>query len=320
VNLEQDSGTQGALLAIDNASGEIRAMVGGRDYEISKFNRATQALRQVGSSFKPYVYTTAIDRGARPDDTVLDAPVIFQTASGPYFPHNYDGKYEGTITLRRALAQSRNIPALKIADQIGIRTVEEYARRFGITSPLPPYLPVALGAAEMTLEEQTSAYSVFPNDGVRLAPRFIRKVSDYDGHVLEEDYPDVKDAISSRTARLMTSMLQEVVQHGTGIGASKLKAPLGGKTGTTNDFTDAWFVGFSPSLTAGVWIGYDEKKSLGPKETGARAALPIWMDFMSTALAGKDPGQFQPPPVLPPRDSVSKVDTSDLAPAGDESH
>jgi penicillin-binding protein 1A len=179
---------------------------------------------------------------------------------------------------------------------------------------------VALGAAEMTLEEQTSAYSVFPNDGVRLAPRFIRKVSDYDGHILEEDYPDVKDVISSRTARLMTSMLEEVVQHGTGIAASKLKLPLAGKTGTTNDFTDAWFVGFSPVLTTGVWIGYDEKKSLGPKETGARAALPIWMDYMSNALAGTDPGQFQPPPVLPPRESAQKIDTSDLAPAGDESH
>jgi penicillin-binding protein 1A len=320
VNLEQDSGTQGALLSIDNASGEIRAMVGGRDFELSKFNRATQALRQVGSSFKPYVYTAAIDRGARPDDMVVDAPIIFQTASGPYFPHNYDEKYEGTITYRRALAQSRNIPALKIADQIGIRTVEDYARRFGITSPLPPYLPVALGAADITLEEQTSAYSVFPNDGVRLAPRFIRKVTDYDGQVLEEDYPEVKDVINSRTARLMASMLQEVVQHGTAIAASKLKLPLAGKTGTTNDFTDAWFVGFSPAVTTGVWIGYDEKKSLGAKETGARAALPIWIDFMSTALAGKDPGQFQPPPELPPRESVQKIDTSDLAPAGDESH
>jgi penicillin-binding protein 1A len=320
VNLEQDSGTQGALLAIDNASGEIRAMVGGRDFEISKFNRATQALRQVGSSFKPYVYTTAIDQGARPDDIIVDAPVIFQTASGPYFPHNYDEKYEGTITLQRALAQSRNIPALKLADKIGIRTVEDYARRFGITSPLPPYLPVALGAAEMTLQEQTSAYSVFPNDGVRLVPRIITKVTDYDGRVLEEDYPEVKDVISSRTARLMSSMLQAVVQHGTAIAATRLKLPLAGKTGTTNDFTDAWFVGFSPSLTAGVWIGYDEKKSLGTKETGARAALPIWMQFMSVALAGNDPGEFQPPPALPPQAVTQKLDTSDLAPAEDESH
>jgi penicillin-binding protein 1A len=320
ISLEQDSGAQGAFLAIDNASGEIRAMVGGRDFELSKFNRATQALRQAGSSFKPYVYTAAIDQGARPDDTILDSPVIFQTASGPYFPHNYDEKYEGTITLQRALAQSRNIPALRLADKIGIRTVEDCARRFGITSPLPPYLPVALGAAEMTLEEQTSAYSVFPDDGVRLVPRIIRRVADYDGRVLEEDYPEVKDVISARTARLMTAMLEGVVEHGTAIAASKLKIPLAGKTGTTNDFTDAWFVGFSPTMTAGVWIGFDEKKSLGAKETGAKAALPVWMDFMTAALSGKNPGQFQPPPDLPPRAVAQKLDTSDLAPAGDESH
>jgi penicillin-binding protein 1A len=320
VSLEQDSGVQGALLAIDNASGEVRAMVGGRDFNLSKFNRATQALRQVGSSFKPYVYTAAIDQGATPDDTIVDSPVIFQAASGQYFPHNYDDKYEGTITLLRALAQSRNIPALRLADKIGIKTVEDYARKFGITSPLQPYLPVALGAAEITLLEQTSAYSVFPDDGVRLVPRFVRKVTDYDGRVLEEDYPDVKDVISSRTARIMTSMLEAVVQHGTGVAATKLKVPLGGKTGTTNDFTDAWFVGFSSGITAGVWMGYDEKRTLGSKETGARAALPIWIQFMSAALAGKDPGQFQPPPELPQKPTAQTLDTHDLAPAGDEGH
>jgi len=171
----------------------------------------------------------------------------------------------------------------------------------------------------MTLEEQTSAYSVFPNDGVRLVPRMIKKVEDYDGRVLEENYPEVKDVISPRTARLMSAMLQGVVQHGTAIAATTLKLPLAGKTGTTNDFTDAWFVGFSPSLTAGVWVGYDEKKTLGAKETGARTALPIWMQFMKVALAGKDPGQFPPPPDLPPRTTGQRVDTSDLAPAGDES-
>jgi penicillin-binding protein 1A len=246
--------------------------------------------------------------------------VTFQTESGPYSPHNYDEKYEGTISLRRALAQSRNIPALKLADKVGIRTVEDYAHRFGITSPLPPYLPVALGAAEVTLMEQTSAFSVFPDDGVRFVPRYLTKVTDYEGRVLEENYPGVKDVVSARTARLMTSMLQGVVQHGTAVAASILKLPLAGKTGTTNDFTDAWFVGFSPGLTAGVWVGYDEKKSLGEKETGARAALPIWMDFMSTALAGKDSGKFQPSPDLPPRTSVQKLDTPDLAPAKDENH
>jgi len=318
VSLEQDSGAQGALVAIDNAGGEIKAMVGGRDFNDSKFNRATQALRQVGSSFKPYVYTAVIDQGGSPDDTILDAPITFQSGSTPYTPHNYDEKFEGTISLRRALAQSRNIPTLRLADRIGIKTVIDYARRFGISSNLPPYLPVALGSAEITLLEQTSAYSVFPNDGVRLTPRYITKVTDYEGRVLEEDFPDVKDVISSRTARIMTSMLQEVVQHGTAASAASLKLPLAGKTGTTNDFTDAWFIGFSPNLTCGVWIGYDEKKTLGAKESGAHAALPMWIDFMKVALAGKDPGTFQPPPILPPSPSALKVDTPDAAPAGDE--
>lgn len=318
VTLEQDSGTQGSLVAIDNATGGIKALVGGRDFSESKFDRATQSLRQVGSSFKPYVYTAAIDRGASPDDTILDEPVTFETESGPYSPHNYDEKFEGVISLRRALAQSRNIPALKLADKIGIKTVIDYAGRFGITSRLPPYLPVALGSAEITLMEQTSAYSVFPNDGVRVIPRYITKVTDYEGRVLEEDYPEVKDVVSERTARIMTAMLREVVLHGTGIAASKLPFPVAGKTGTTNDFTDAWFVGFSPTMSCGVWLGFDEKKSLGDKETGARAALPIWMNFMTTAMAGKDPGQFQPAPNVSATSFAQKLDTPDTATGGDE--
>jgi len=321
VSLEQDSGAEGALVAIDNATGEIKAMVGGRDFNLSKFNRATQALRQVGSSFKPYVYTAVIDQGGSPDDTILDAPVTFQTASGPYSPHNYDEKFEGIITLRRALAQSRNIPALKLADRVGIKTVIEYAHRFGITANIPAYLPVALGSAEITPLEQTSAFSVFPNDGVRVAPRYITRVTDYEGRVLEEDFSDIKDVVSSRTARVMTSMLREVVLHGTAVAAAKMPYPLAGKTGTTNDFTDAWFVGFSPSLTCGVWIGYDEKQSLGEKETGSRAALPIWMQFMNVALAGKEPGEFQPAPAQ--QNSFvaqKKVDTPDVAPGDGETH
>jgi penicillin-binding protein 1A len=320
VSLEEDSGAEGALVAIDNATGDIKAMVGGRDFNLSKFNRATQALRQVGSSFKPYVYTAAIDEGASPDDTIVDSPITFQTASGPYIPHNYDEKFEGTITLRRALAQSRNIPALKLADRLGIKTVIDYAHRMGITENIPAYLPVALGSAEVTPLEQTSAFSVFPNDGLRVTPRYITKVTDYDGRILEEDYSDAKDAISSRTARIMTSMLREVVLHGTAVAAAKMPYPLAGKTGTTNDFTDAWFVGFSPNITCGVWIGYDEKKSLGAKETGARAALPIWMQFMSAALAGKDPGEFSPPPAVPVSVAAHRVDTPDVAPGDGEAH
>jgi penicillin-binding protein 1A len=284
VSLEQDSGAQGALLAIDNATGDIKAMVGGRDYDQSKFNRATQAERQVGSSFKPFVYTAAIDQGAEPDDLILDAPTTFNSAGTAYTPRNFDRKFEGNITLRHALAESRNVPAVKLAQKVGMPTVADYARRFGITSPILPFLPVALGAADLTLYEQTSAYTVFPNDGLRIEPRYIRKVTDYEGHVLEEDFPDAKDVVSQRTARTMVSLLEGVVTHGTGISAKKLKHPVAGKTGTTNDYTDAWFVGFTPSVTCGVWVGFDEKKNLGDNETGGHAALPIWIDFMRAVI------------------------------------
>ncbi|MGH9569182.1 MAG: penicillin-binding transpeptidase domain-containing protein, partial [Candidatus Angelobacter sp.] len=297
VSLEQDSGVQGALLAIDNATGDIKAMVGGRNFEESKFNRATQAERQVGSSFKPFVYTAAVDQGAEPDDLILDEPATFNSAGTPYTPHNFDRRFEGNITLRRALADSRNVPAVKLAQKVGMTMVAEYARKFGITSPIPPYLPVALGAADLTLYEETSAFSVFPNDGIRIEPRLIRKVTDYEGHVLEEDYPDAKDVISQRTSRIMVSLLQGVVQHGTAAAARRLNHALAGKTGTTNNYTDAWFIGFSPSITCGVWMGFDEKRPLGENETGGHAALPVWMDFMRAAisLGGQKHEAFLPP-------------------------
>jgi penicillin-binding protein 1A len=295
----RDYQAQGALLAIDNATGDIKAMVGGRDFNESKFNRATQALRQVGSSFKPYVYAAAVDEGAMPDDTVLDAPVTFTTSAGLYTPHNYDEKFQGTITLRQALADSRNIPAVKLASRIGIKKVIDYTRRFGIKRPIAPYLPIALGAVELTLLEHTSAFSAFPNDGVRMTPRYVLKVTDHDGRLLEENYSFAKDVLSVRTARIMTSMLRDVVLHGTAVAASHMDYALAGKTGTTNNFTDAWFIGFSPSITCGVWIGFDEKKSLGNKETGAKAALPVWMSFMGAALAKDDLHlRFAPPPAL----------------------
>ena len=286
IMLEQESGVQGALMAIENSTGDVKALFGGRDFDESKFDRATQALRQVGSSFKPYVYTAAVDQGAKPEDTILDAPVSFPTASGPWTPHNYDNKFEGVITLRHALAESRNIPAVKLAEKIGMPTVISYVHKFGVTSKMEPLLPVALGAAEVTLQEQVAAYSTFPDDGVRITPRFIRKVVDYDGHVLEENYPEVKDVVSVETARTMRELLEGVMQHGTAASAgARLKHPLGGKTGTTNDFTDAWFIGFSPSITCGVWIGFDEKKSLGDKEAGAFTALPVWEDFMRVVIS-----------------------------------
>jgi penicillin-binding protein 1A len=285
VLLEQDSGAQAALLAVDNATGDIKAMVGGRDFNESKFNRATQAERQAGSSFKPYVYTAAVDEGAEPDDLILDAPTTFLSGGSYYTPHNFDRKFEGNITLRRALSDSRNIPAVKLAHKVGMKTVVDYAHKFGINSSIPSFLPVALGAADLTLYDQTSAFSVFPNDGLRIEPRYIRKVTDYEGHVLEEYFSDARDVISARTARIMVSLLQAVVQSGTARAALTLHHPLAGKTGTTNDYTDAWFVGFSPSITCGVWVGYDERKALGRNETGGHAALPIWMDFMRVAIS-----------------------------------
>jgi penicillin-binding protein 1A len=286
-SLEQDSGAQASLMAVDNASGEVLAMVGGRDFALSQFNRATQAQRQVGSSFKPYVYTTAIEAGAKPTDIIVDGPTTFPTPNGPYTPHNYEANYLGPMTLINAFAESRNIPALKLADRYGIRKVIETAHRFGITSNIPAFLPVAIGAADITLAEQVGAYSVFPNDGIRIEPRYIRKVTQADGLPLDEAPSEVTEVTSVETARMMMQLLQAVVQHGTGVAASQLKHPLGGKTGTTNDYTDAWFVGFSPSVTCGTWIGYDDRESLGEKETGARAALPIWMDFMRAVIAKK---------------------------------
>jgi penicillin-binding protein 1A len=286
--LEQDSGAQGAMLAIDNTTGDVLAMVGGRDYALSQFNRATQAERQTGSSFKPYVYTAAVEDGARPDDTIVDAPVTF----GNYTPHNYENDFKGTMSLINAFAESRNVPAVKLAARVGIRKVIDVAHRFGVTSNIPAYLPVALGAVEITLEEQVASYSVFPNDGIRVKPRLIRKVSNADGITLWEDAPQVDEVISQQTARTMMTLLRAVTAHGTGAAASQLNHPLGGKTGTTSDYTDAWFLGFSPSITCGVWVGFDSRESLGEKETGARAALPIWMTIMKQAIAGKDSEQF----------------------------
>ena len=286
--LEQYSGAQGSLMAIDNTSGDVLAMVGGRDYALSQFNRSTQSERQSGSSFKPYVYTAAVEPGVKPEDIIMDHAVSF----GGYTPHNYENDYKGAMTVLNAFAESRNIPALELADRVGIRKVIEVAHRFGVTSNIPAYLPVALGAVEITLQEQVASYSVFPNDGIRVAPRLVRKVSNADGITLWEQAPSVNEVIDQQTARTMMRMLREVTRSGTGAAVAQLNHPLGGKTGTTSDYTDAWFLGFSPSITCGVWVGFDSRQSLGEKETGARAALPIWMTFMKAAIAGKDTEKF----------------------------
>jgi len=209
---------------------------------------------------------------------------------------------------------SRNIPAVKLAQRFGIQSVIGYTRRFGINERIPAYLPVALGAVELTLLEHTSAFSVFSNDGIRALPRYILRVTDYDGRVLVETHPLSQDVINQRTARIMTSMLHDVVVQGTAVAAARLKYAVAGKTGTTNDFADAWFIGFSPSLTCGVWVGFDEKKTLGEKETGARAALPIWIDFMATALPRQEPRRdFLPIPADPYQ--VVARQTKDLSPS-----
>ncbi len=286
--LEQDSGAEGSLLAIDNVTGDVLAMVGGRDFNLSQYNRATQAERQVGSAFKPYVYTAAVEAGATPGQMILDGPTSF----GSYTPHNYEGNYLGTISLLKAFGDSRNIPAVKLAERVGMRKVIETAHRFGITSNIPAYLPVALGAVEITLEQQVAAYAVFPNDGVRIAPRLIRRITGADGNPLREEAPGVAEVTTPRTARTMVTFLREVTSTGTAADVARLHHALAGKTGTTSGFTDAWFLGFSPSVTCGVWVGYDNRVSLGEKETGARAALPIWMDFMAPVVAGKPDERF----------------------------
>lgn len=291
--LDQHPLVQGALIILENRTGEIKAMVGGYDFEASQFNRATQAMRQVGSTFKPLVYATALERGMTPESILLDSPVSFTDALGrAWRPSNYDGKFKGAIPLRLALAESRNVPTVRLASQIGIHNVVVTARRFGIEGPLDPYLPLALGACEATPLEMASAFTVFPNLGSQAKPYFIRRVEDYNRVPKEENTPQIREVLKPEIAAQMLELLQDVVRYGTAKSAGVLRWPLGGKTGTTNDFTDAWFIGFTPSITAAVWVGFDEKKTLGERESGAVAALPIWIDCMREILKDKPAERF----------------------------
>ena len=297
-DLDQEPLTEGALVAIENRTGRILAMVGGYDFERSKFNRATQAYRQLGSLFKGVLYAAAIDRGFTPTTIIQDELTSYDV--GPdqplYEPRNYDHTYEGPVTLRYALEKSKNVPAVWMMNQVGPQTVVDFARRLGFTSEIPPFLSVALGSSEHTLMEVTSAYSVFPNRGTRMLPYQIERIVDRTGTVLEEGRPVPRDAVRPDTAYIMVSLLRGVVQRGTGRGLLRLGWPVGGKTGTMDDYTDAWFVGFDSDISVGVWVGYDEKKTLGEGEEGARVALPIWRDFLASYIEGREaPEGFVPP-------------------------
>ena len=309
VSLDQNPDVEGALLAIDNSTGGIKALVGGYDWTVSKYDRAIQAERQVGSSFKVYVYAQAILDGISPFDTVLDAPVGYHTSSGWWAPHNYDEKFEGTITILHALAESRNVPAVRTLAKIGVDKVIKLSRKFGITSRLVPNLPLALGASDLTLLEHTSAFTTFPNDGVHITPRMVTRVTNYDGRVMDDFPADVTDALPASASRLMVSMLREVFNSGTAERGKPFAAkfPVAGKTGTTNDFTDAWFLGFSPSLTCGVYVGFDDHRTLGEKEEGARVALPIWLDFMGEVLKDRPVEDFPHSPLLTNPDQVKEI-------------
>ncbi len=300
--LEQDPTLQGAVVALDNHTGQIMVMIGGTNFERSQFNRAIQAMRQVGSLFKPFVYTAAIDRGYTPASTLLDEPVSFPAGPGqpPYEPKNYEHDYWGEITLRRALEHSRNVPTVRLMNTLGPKTVIGYAKRMGVASPIPPYLSSAIGAGEANLLEMTSAYTSFPNQGVRMAPLLFDEVTDRDGNVLEQHRPQPREAIRADTAFIMTTLLEGVIQHGTGAVAptERLRAlnwPIGGKTGTTDDFTDAWFIGFDPDITLGVWVGFDLKRPIGGGMSGAVAALPIWSEIMDAWVQQRRQNLDEPP-------------------------
>ena len=304
---------QGAIFSVENQTGAIRAMVGGFDFQASKFNRAMQAERQPGSVFKIFTYVAALEAGYSPTDTVLDAPVELVDGLGrPYAPENVDEKFKGLITIRRALAESRNVPTIRLANALGVDALIEAAHRFGIQRDLPAFLSLALGASEVTLAEITSAFTVFPNHGVRVTPYFIERVEDSNGVLLERENPKIHEVISPETAEKMVELLRGVVQGGTAARARALKRPVAGKTGTTNDSTDSWFVGFTPRTTAGVWVGYDEKKSLGEKVYGSNLALPIWIQFMQSSLQDTPPEKFAQTKTTPPNPDLDSEDRGDF--------
>lgn len=289
---------QGALYCMDVKTGAIRAMVGGRDYNKSEFNRATQSRRQPGSAFKPLIYTAAFDKGMNPSTRFVDSPIVFNDPSqedGLWKPKNFDDKFLGPITMRTALVQSRNVVTVKILQDIGLDYTISYAKNLGIDSPLSRNLSLALGSSGVTLQEMVRAYDVLANGGRKVTPFFIRKIVDRTGNVFEETKPLLEQVIDPRIAFMTTYVMQDVVESGTGRRVKSIGRPVAGKTGTTNDIRDAWFIGFTPSLIAGVWVGFDQEKSLGKQEVGGRAAAPIWLYFMEKAVQGKPVEAFPAP-------------------------
>jgi len=294
---------QAALISIDLSSGGILAMVGGKNFSDSRFNRATMALRQPGSAFKPFIYAYAIEEGFAQDDILLDAPVVYKGFQNgeDWVPENFSPGFKGEMTLRHALAISQNIPAVRLLQTLGPYSVAQFAHQLGIKSYLASNLSLALGTSEVTLLDLTSAYSVFPNRGEKIKPFAVLEVVDRKGRVIWRDRPQKRLVMSRTGAAIVTNMLEGVVKEGTGRQAGVLRRAVAGKTGTTDNYRDAMFIGFSPSIIAGVWVGQDLGGSLGDKETGARAALPIWIDFMKAALQTESPQYFDIP------DDVSQI-------------
>jgi penicillin-binding protein 1A len=279
--LDQLPQVQGAVVIIDVKSGEVRSLVGGYDFQISKFNRAIQSRRQTGSSFKPLVYGAAFEKGLTPADTIFDEPIAIPVGNQIYSPKNYYGKYAGIVTIQRALELSINVPAVKTWMMVGANHVVDFAHRCGITSDIPRYPSTALGAAGVSPVEMVGCYNVFANQGVYVKPRLVRQIVDQTDRVLEEQLPELSEATQAQVAFELAHVMRGTIDRGTGFEAHTLPPPLAGKTGTTNAYTDAWFIGFSPEYTIGVWVGYDDpSRSLGGGATGAEVALPIWIDIV----------------------------------------
>ncbi len=295
--LEQEPLMDGAMIAIDPATGAVRTMVGGYDFRRSEFNRAVLAKRQPGSAFKPIIYAAAVDKGWSPGTIIEDAPVVYDdpVLKKIWKPENYEGDFYGPIPLREALAHSRNLATIRLLEQVGVGSAIDMAQRLGIREPLARDLSLALGTSSVTLWEMTRAFGVFASGGNLADPLVITQVRDHEGRVLESHDPVVRSVLSPETTYLTTNMMEDVIRRGTGSRARVIERPLAGKTGTTNEYTDAWFIGFSPELVAGVWVGFDDRQSLGDREAASNVALPIWIDFMKTALEPMPPTNFPIP-------------------------